>query len=302
MSDGASPAFRRVGVVLALLSAVGFSFKAVLVKLAYPYGVDAVTLLTLRMGLSLPFFLALGLADARRRAVPVDRRDRVRLVALGFFGYYLASLLDFLGLQHVSASLERIVLFSYPTLVVVLSALLLGTPISRRAAAALALCSSGVVLAFAHDVRSLGPTPELLLGVGLVLGSSLSYALYLVAHGEIVRRVGAACVSSSATSVAAGCVIAQFALTRPWSALDLPAPVWGLAGAMALFSTVLPVWGTSEAIRRVGAGPVALVGTIGPVITIALGALVLGDRIGAEQVVGAALVVAGVVLVATRPG
>lgn len=285
-----------------MLSAVGFSFKAVLVKLAYPYGVDAVTLLALRMGLSLPFFVALGLADAHRRAVPVDRRDGLRLLALGFFGYYLASLLDFQGLQYISASLERIVLFSYPTLVVVLSAVFLGKPITRAAGAALVLCTSGIALALAHDVRVLGPTSDVARGVALVLGSSLSYALYLIAHGEIVGRLGAARVSAAATSVAAVCVLGQFALTRPLSALDLPWPVWALSAAMALVSTVLPVWGTSEAIRRVGAGPVSLIGTLGPVITIALGAVLLGDPIGAEQIAGAVLVVGGVALVARRPG
>lgn len=287
-----------VGVLLAVLGAVGFSFKAILVKLAYPYGVDAVTLLALRMGFALPFFLAMGWRDARRRPAPWARRDVALLLGLGFFGYYLASLLDFEGLQHISASLERIVLFSYPTLVVVLSALFLGKPITGRAIGALVLCTAGITLAMSHDLATIGAAKKVTTGVLLVLGSSLSYAVYLMGNGEIVGRLGASRVTSTATGVAAVCCLIQFALTHPLSALALPWPVFALAFAMAVFSTVLPVWWVSEAIRRLGAGRVSLIGTLGPVITIGLGWLILGDPLGVRQIGGAALVVAGVVLVA----
>jgi drug/metabolite transporter (DMT)-like permease len=124
----------RIGLIFAVLGAVGFSFKAILIKLAYPYGVDAVTLLALRMGLSLPFFLALGWADQRRRQPALAGRDWGLMLGLGFSGYYLASYLDFLGLQYISAALERLILFAYPTLVVLFSAFFLGKPVTRRAA------------------------------------------------------------------------------------------------------------------------------------------------------------------------
>ena len=183
----------RLGLTFAVLGAVGFSFKAILIKLAYPYGVDAVTLLALRMGLSLPFFLALGWADQRRRQpVPLAGRDWGLMLGLGFSGYYLASYLDFLGLQYISAALERLILFAYPTLVVLFSALFLGKPITRRAAGSIALCYAGIALAVAHDLDLGGDAHEVWLGGALVFGSAVSYALYLMGNGQAVGRLGAA--------------------------------------------------------------------------------------------------------------
>ena len=292
-SDG-----RGVGLLLAVMSAVGFSFKAVLVKLAYPYGVDAVTLLALRMGFALPFFLVLGCTDSRRRPARWTSRDVGQLLALGFFGYYLASILDFAGLQHISASLERIVLFSYPALVVLLSSIVLRKPIRARILVALLLCTAGILLAMSHDLRTFGEANEVTRGVLLVLGASLSYAIYLMGNGEIVVRLGSARVTSTATSVAAVCCLVQFGVTHPLSALALPWQVYALSLAMALFCTVLPAWWVSEAIRRLGASHVSMIGTLGPVITIGLGWAILGDPLGVTQIGGAALVVAGVVTVA----
>ncbi|MBN9698406.1 MAG: DMT family transporter, partial [Zoogloea sp.] len=152
-----NPAGYRLGLLFAVLGAVGFSFKAILIKLAYPYGVDAVTLLALRMGFSLPFFLALGWHDQRtRKPDPLSRRDILMMLGLGTTGYYLASYLDFLGLQYISAALERLILFAYPTLVVVLSALFLGKKITRRAFGSIALCYAGIALAVAHDLHVAG--------------------------------------------------------------------------------------------------------------------------------------------------
>ena len=183
----------RIGLIFAVLGAVGFSFKAILIKLAYPYGVDAVTLLALRMGLSLPFFLALGWADQRRRQpVPLAGRDWGLMLGLGFSGYYLASYLDFLGLQYISAALERLILFAYPTLVVLFSAFFLGKPVTRRAAGAIGLCYAGIALAVAHDLDLGGDAHEVWLGGALVFGSAVSYALYLMGNGQAVGRLGAA--------------------------------------------------------------------------------------------------------------
>lgn len=291
----------RIGLIFAVLGAVGFSFKAILIKLAYPYGVDAVTLLALRMGLSLPFFLALGWADQRRRQPePLAGPDWGLMLGLGFSGYYLASYLDFLGLQYISAALERLILFAYPTLVVVLSALFLGKRITRRAMGSIALCYAGIALAVAHDLHVAGDMHDVLIGGGLVFASAVSYALYLMGNGQAVGRLGAARVTAWASTAACLLCLAHFALTRPLGLLIQPPPVMLLAGAMALFSTVLPVWMVSEAIRRMGAGPVSLIGTLGPVVTLFLGWLILEEPIGLFQILGGALVVAGVVLVGKR--
>lgn len=304
MSSGARPvpavALDRFGLWCAVLAAVGFSFKAILVKLAYRYGVDAETLLALRMAFSLPFFVLLGWIGARRASSRLTRRDGAWLFGLGLLGYYLASYLDFLGLRYISAGLERLILFVYPTLVVLLSALWLGPPLTRRVLGALALCYAGIALAVAHDLRLAGTARDLALGGVLVFGSALSYALYLLGSGRIVGRLGALRVTALASLIACGLGIGQFLLLRPLAALAQPWPVYGLALAMALFSTVLPVWAVAEAIRRIGAGPVALTGSLGPIVTLLLAWLLLDEAFGVAQGVGAALVIAGVTVMARR--
>ncbi len=289
-----------VGLLFALVGAVGFSFKAILVKLAYRHGVDAETLLALRMAYALPFFLIMALVAGRRAARPLGRRDWSALATLGFLGYYLASYLDFLGLQYITAALERLILFLYPTLVIVLSALFLGKPVTRRRGVALALCYLGVALALGHDLQVGGELREVALGTALVFCSALAYALYLMGNGEVVGRLGSMRVTAVATSIACVFCLAQFFALRPPATLLQPWPVHGLALAMALFSTVAPVWLVSEAIRRLGAGPVSLTGTLGPVVTIFLGWLMLDEIIGGAQIAGAALVIAGVLVMARR--
>lgn len=300
ISSPVAAAGSGAGLVFALLGAVGFSFKAILVKLAYRYAVDAETLLALRMGFSLPFFIAMGVIADRRAAHRLDGRDWLWMAGLGFSGYYLASYLDFLGLRYITAALERLILFLYPTLVIVLSALFLGKPIGRRALVALGLCYVGIGLAVGHDLHVAGEAADVVLGCVLVFGSALSYALYLMGNGEVVGRLGSMRVTAFATTVACVLCIGQFLLLRPLSALVLPWQVYGLGLAMALFSTVAPVWLVSEAIRRLGAGPVSLTGTLGPVITIFLGWLMLDEALGVAQIGGAALVIAGVLVMARK--
>jgi drug/metabolite transporter (DMT)-like permease len=301
-SGGSAMRMDRLGLVLAVLAAAGFSFKAVLVKLAYVHGVDAETLLALRMAFSLPVFLLMGWLGTRRQARRLAAGDWLWLFGLGLFGYYLASYLDFLGLNHITAALERLILFLYPTIVIVLSALFLGKPISRRTLFALLLCYAGIGLAVAHDLQVSGHTGEVLLGCALVFASAVSYALYLMGNGQVVGRLGSMRVTATASSFACVLAIAQFLLLRPLSALEQAWQVYGLALAMAVFSTVLPVWMLSEAIRRIGAGPVSLTGTLGPVITLFLGWLLLDEPIGVVQLAGAALVVGGVAVMARRRG
>ena len=292
---------RGVGLFYALLGAIGFSFKAILVKLAYQYPVDAETLLALRMGLSLPFFIAMGVLADRRASHRLDGRDWLGMAALGFLGYYLASYLDFLGLRHITAALERLILFLYPTLVIVLSALFLGKPIGRRVVGALTLCYLGIALAVGHDLHIGGDPGQVLLGCALVFGSALAYALYLMGNGEVVGRLGSLRVTAFATTFACLFCIGQFLALRPPAVLfALPWQVYALGLVMALFSTVGPVWMVSEAIRRLGAGPVSLTGTLGPVVTIFLGWLLLDEAIGPWQVAGAALVIVGVLVMARR--
>jgi drug/metabolite transporter (DMT)-like permease len=296
---------RLVGLVLALLAAVGFSFKAIFVKLAYRHGVDAETLLALRMAYSLPVFALMGWRARAGRdphVTPLTRHDLMWLAGLGVFGYYLASYLDFLGLDYISAGLERVILFIYPTLVVVFSALFLGKPLTRRTLVALLLCYLGVAVAVGHDFHVVGEHREVLIGSALVFGAALSYALYLLGNGQVVGRLGASRVSAGGSIVAGVLAIGQFLLLRPLEALAQPLVVHLYAVAMGLLCLVVPVWCLAEAIRRLGAGPVALVGSLGPIITLAAGWVLLEEPLGLAQLGGAALVILGVSVMARRGG
>lgn len=276
---------------------MGFSAKAIFVKLAYRTGVDAVTLLALRMAFSLPFFVAAALwtRSAARGAAPISRREAGLVLLLGLTGYFLSSYLDFLGLQYISAGLERLILFLYPTITVLLSAAIVRRPVARTVLAAMGLCYAGIVLVFLHDLGSL--RANVALGAALVFASTISYSVYLVGAGHAIGRIGAMRFTAYAMIVASAASLIQFAATRPLSALSAPSPVLILAAAMALFSTVLPVFLLSFAIRRIGSGRASLTGSVGPVSTIFLAWLFLGEDISLLQIAGSALVLAGVLLV-----
>ena len=288
------------GLLCALLSALGFSLKAIFVKRAYAHGVDPITLLAMRMLYALPFFIAMAVFESRRATAPLRGRDWFDHALLGFFGYYAASYLDFLGLQYISAALERVLLFTYPAIVVLLLALSQRRAPERRVLAALALSYAGVALAVLHDARAGGT--NLPLGAVLVFGSSLSFAVYLLRCGDVLQRLGAVRVTAMATGIACLMVNLQFALQRPIESLAAqPWPVHGYSLAMALFCTVLPIWLSAVAIRRLGAGRVAIVSSLGPIMTLLLAALLLGENLSVAVVAGAVLTILGVRLVSRGP-
>ncbi len=288
------------GAGLALLAALGFSLKAIFVKLAYPYGVDAITLLALRMGFALPIFLWIGLAEQRRAASgPLTRSDWGRLFVLGLLGYYGASILDFWGLQYISAGLERLILFTYPTLTIMIGVLFQGKPFSRREVVAVLLCYSGIGFAFIHDLGQ-GEAREVWIGGALVFGSSVSYALYLSGSAPMIGRLGAMRFSALAMLVSSAVTLLHFSLVQPFTAFIQPLPVYGWGLAMALFATVVPVFAQSAAIRRLGAGRASLFGMVGPLLTIGFGWWLLDESISLAQMIGAALVVVGILIVSRR--
>ena len=300
MNFAAGPgAAHRTGIALTIVAATGFSFKAILVKLAYPYGVDAVTLLALRMAFALPAFLWVGYS-ASKNAPALTRRDWLAVAALGVLGYYGASILDFLGLKYISAGLERLILFTYPTLTLLFGVVLHGRGITRREGLALALCYAGITAAFAHDLQLAGDTTAVLIGGGFVFASSVSYALYLSGSAGLIVRLGAARFTALAMLVSTAATGGHFLATQPLAALVQPWPVYALGAAMGLFSTVLPVFAQSAAIRRIGSGQAALVGMVGPLLTIVFAWLLLGEGFSAAQMIGAALVIAGIAAVSRR--
>lgn len=292
-----------LGPLLAVLGVLGFSFKAILIKLAYLWASpDPIALLTLRMLYAAPFFAFLAWWSGRgASASPIRMRDWRHLAALGFVGYYLSSLLDFTGLQYITASLERLVLFLYPTIVVVLSAIFLRRPITGRAVTALVLSYAGIALAVRHDIRMSGDPAAITLGSVLVFVSAITYAIYLVGAGPVIARLGSARFISGVMLLSTLFICVHFALVRPLDALAVPLRIHALSIAMAVFSTVLPTWMMAEAIHRIGAGPASLIGSLGPVFTLGLGALMLDERITGAQLGGVALVLVGVVMVSRPP-
>jgi drug/metabolite transporter (DMT)-like permease len=287
----------RSGLVLAALGAIAFSGKAIIVKLGYRYGTDAVTLLALRMLVAFPFFLLMGFWAARRSA-PLSNADRMRILLLGFLGYYLASFLDFAGLAYITATLERLILYLTPTLVALIGWLVFGKRISRRQALALLVSYAGVALAFGHDLQAGGS--NIMLGGALVFGSALAYALYLVGSGELVARVGAVRLTAYASSVASVLCLLQFVVLRPMQAMVLPWEVYALSLVNGTLCTVLPVLAVMMAVARIGSALAAQVGMIGPVSTIVLSLLLLGEPMGSWQVAGTVLVMAGVFVVSQQ--
>jgi len=286
------------GLLLAAAGAIAFSGKAIIVKLSYRYGVDAVTIIMLRMLFALPFFIALGIWSERRtqaRENPLTIRDMVGIAALGVVGYYLSSYLDFLGLQYISASLERLILYLNPTLVVVLGWLIYKKPVQPIRMLAMVVSYSGVLLVFVHELSFTGT--DVALGSALVFASALTYGVYLLYSGQLVQRIGALRLVGWATSVACICCIVQFLVLRPLSAADVPEQVLWLAILNALLCTVAPVLMVMMAIERIGAALTAQTGMIGPMATITLGVLLLDEPLNLWIGAGTLLVVGGVFLV-----
>ena len=290
------------GVIFALLAALGFSAKAILIKLAYLDHVDAISLLALRMAFAVPFFIAVAIWLNTHEHHPLERRDWFAVVILGLLGYYLSSFLDFLGLLYISAGLERLILFLYPTMTVILSAIIYKRTISRKTLLAMALSYAGIVLVFLHDVNNSQAQfdlnqSEILLGAGFVFASALSYSSYLVGAGHAIKRMGATRFTAYASIVASIASLLQFLLTHPMTSLNLSAKVYELSLAMAVFSTVLPVFLLSYAIRRIGSSSTSLIGSIGPVVTIGLAYVFLNETLSALQILGTVLVMAGVLMI-----
>ena len=287
----------HLGLLFAILAACGFAAKAIFAKMAYRYGVDGVTLVTMRLLLVIPLLLFFRLFQ-RRVTQPLSRLDKGWLILLGLLGYYLSSLFDFLGLETVSASVERMILCLYPTMTVLLSAWLTHTPISRPTRNALLLSYSGMVLVLVPDLQSAQAQWQ---GVLFIIASTMTYAVYLTLSPPVIQRVGSMRFTELALSVSAGAMLLHFALTRPSSLLlSQPAQVWGYGVAMALFSTVLPLYALSAAMVRIGAGKSAIIGSLGPILTIIMSMQLIDEWLTPLQWCGVVLVLFGIWQVGKR--
>ena len=287
----AAPKGVATGFTLAVFGAIAFSGKAIIVKLAYRYGVDAVTLLMYRMLFALPVFLLMAWWAGRGKA-PLSRKDWLGVVGLGFSGYYLASYLDFAGLAYISAALERLILYLNPTLVVLFGWVVYRRGIKRAQFAGLLLSYCGVLLVFSHEVGAQGN--HAVWGAVLVLGSAVSYAIYMVYSGEMVKRLGSLRLVGLASSVACFFCIAQFLITQPLSAMQVAPQVLWLSLLNSTACTVAPVLMVMMAIERIGAGMTAQTGMIGPLSTILMGVWLLDEHLNVWMVTGTSLVMVGI--------
>jgi drug/metabolite transporter (DMT)-like permease len=293
-------AYRRWGVALAIVGTLVFSFRPILVKLVYvTYPVSPVTLLFLRMTIALPFFLVVAWW-LRHDEPRLTARDWAAVATLGFIGYYAASFLDFIGLQYVGAGIGRLILYLYPTLVLLISFLFLHRRPTRRQLTALVITYAGVALILSSQAHGGAEGRLFMLGALFVFASSLFYATYLVAGGEMVKRIGSMRFTAYSMAVATLPAVVQFFALEPLSALDLPSKVWLYAILLATFTTVLPLFIQAEALRRIGAAEFALIGALGPVSVAITSALGLDERFTAIQAIGGALVIAGVLLVSVK--
>jgi len=284
------------GLLLAIFGAIAFSGKAIIVKLAYRHGVDAVTLIMLRMLFALPFFLLMAWWGTYRQGdrgkPPLTRKDWLGVLSLGFTGYYLSSFLDFAGLAYVSASLERLILYLSPTMVALLGWVLYKRRVILRQMVGMAISYGGVVLVFGQELNVQGA--HIAWGAFLVFLSAMTYTIYLVYSGEIVKRLGSLRLAGMASSVACVCCLLQFALLRPLSAAwVVPEVVW-LSVLNAMLCTALPVLLVMMAVERIGSSAAAQAGMVGPVSTILLSTLLLGEPFTASVAAGTVLVLTGV--------
>jgi drug/metabolite transporter (DMT)-like permease len=287
------------GVLISLFGATLFSTKAIFVKLAYrDTQVDAVTLLALRMFFSLPFFvISAWMASKKSDNVKFTSKQWIAVAIVGCLGYYVSSLLDFLGLEYISAGIERLILFIYPTLVLLMSSVVFGERISRIQWIAVAITYAGLVLAFLAEADLSSQNNELYLGSALIFSCAITYAMYIVGSGRIIPLVGAAKFNSYAMSFACVAVLIHFFLTSDKSLMNVPLLTYIYSLSMALFSTVIPSYLISEGIKRIGSDNVAIVSSVGPVSTIIQANIFLYEPILAAQIAGTVLILIGVLII-----
>ncbi|MEE9336692.1 MAG: DMT family transporter [Methylococcaceae bacterium] len=283
-----------VGSSYVLIAAIGFSAKAVIIKLAYGYGaqVDAITLMALRMLMALPVFLWVGFWQGKKKGQIFTLKDLLRVFILGGLGYYLASFLDFTGLQFISAGLERVILFLYPTFVVLLSAVIFRRPITLREVMALLLSYAGMIWVFQENMQQ--GSSDVLKGSVLVLLSAISFALFLMGSGMMVKRIGSGRFTAYSMTVACIATLVHFASVHDFTLLKLPRQVYYLAALMALFSTVIPAFLMNAGIQRIGSGTASMISSVGPIGTLILAYIFLGEELSSAQIIGTFLVLTGV--------
>ena len=301
ITDAGTDKHPLIGLVFVIIAAFSFSTKAVIIKVAYGYGeqITPIMLMALRMAMSLPFFLAaIWIIERSGQQNPLTKRDISHLLGLGVVGFYLAAYFDFLGLHYISASLERLILLLYPTLVVLLSAIFLKRAITPREMTALIVSYIGIIIVFFEEMNLAGA--NMVLGSALVLASATAFAVYLMGSGEMVKRLGATRFTAYAMTIACFATLVHFGVEYDAAVTQLPIEVYGLALIMAVVATVIPTFLMNLGIHHLGASPAAIISAMGPVMTIFLAYLILDEQLTTLQLCGALLVIVGVFIVSNK--
>tara|TARA_Y100001934_G_scaffold282048_1_gene394118 strand:- start:1416 stop:2330 length:915 start_codon:yes stop_codon:yes gene_type:complete len=287
----------RVGLTLAFTAAFLFSTKPIIIKWLYSLGMSAMPLMGLRMVIALPVYLVIGWVLWKRMEQKPAGKTILRAAAVGLLGYYLASLLDLSGLEYVSAQLERLILYAYPSMVVVIGALFFGAKVSRSVIPALLLTYAGLGVMYGHDLQIAPPgtsNADITKGTLLIIGSALSFSLFILFSKRGIAELGSlffTCVSMASATLA---TLVHYVITEGISLPDMDATRWSGTLLLALLATVVPSFMVSEAIKRIGPAKASVSGTIGPVMTTIMAILFLGEPFGWAAVVGMTLVMIGV--------
>ncbi len=286
------------GIIFAIVGVVLFSAKAVLVKLAYTYKISSEHLLLFRMLFSLPFYIIIAFLNKPVTNTKVNFKDYLWILFFGFVGYYLASYFDFLGLQYIKAGLERIILFLYPTLVIVISRVFFKDKISQQQLTAILLTYIGVVITFWGELQL--DSNNLYLGGVLVFLSALTYATYIVGSGWLIPKFGVVLFTSYAMIVSSLCIIIQYLIFDRGDILGYPLELYAICLTMAVFSTIIPSYLVSASIAQIGASNFSIIASLGPFSTIILAYIFLGERLSAVQIIGASVVILGIYIVSKK--
>ena len=285
------------GFLIAFLGAILFSTKAVIVKKAFhDVHIDALTLLTMRMLFSLPFYMVTAFYSSGQKHPKLSRREWGMIILLGLFGYYLSSLFDFIGLQYISAGLERLILFLYPSFAVLLNAIIFKQPIRRNEFFALIVTYCGIAVAYYGELQIDASNPHFELGTGLIFLCAITYSIYIVGSGRLIPKVGANRFTTYALLTSTAGVFAHYALRGNYQVLQSSRDLWLYGILLAVVATVIPTFMLSAALKKIGSNRVAIISSIGPVSTIVQAHYVLGEEIFPLQILGTALVLSGILL------
>lgn len=293
-----------IAIIISLLGAVCFSTKAIFVKLAYrDSSVDTITLLALRMLFSLPFFIGAAIFSSRKESnVKFTGQQWLYVAAIGCLGYYVSSYLDFVGLQFISAGIERLILFIYPTFVVLISAIWFKDKVSRRQVAALVITYVGLLIAFISEANINVSGNDFYFGSLCILLCAVTYAIYIVGSGKLIPTIGSVKFNSYAMSFASAAVLIHFFVMSDHSLLDLPTIVYVYSFFMAIISTVIPSYLVSVSLNRIGANNTAIIASIGPVSTILQAYFFLDEKVSSLQWLGTVFILTGILMISWKVG